>query len=173
MSVDERPTGYPKKEVEFYFWIHRAFRKYVEVSMDVILVGLVLIDFVLIGKIISSLGMSLLDGSVDFSFIVSEIMFIFILIEVLRLLIIYFEFHKVAIDTMVELAIVATLRELILKGVTHIDAVILGITSVFLLVLGVLLRFGGIRCEQEVFSVYRPFLSKGVERKQKTSARES
>lgn len=170
MIRDEGPKEHPKKEIEFYFWIHRAFRKYVEFSMDLILVGLVLIDFFLIGKIISSLGMSLLGSSVDFSFIVSEIMFIFILIEVLRILIIYFEFHKVAIDTMVELAIVATLRELILKGVTHIDAVSLAITSLFLLVLGILLRFGGIRCEQEVFSVYRPFLSRGVERKQQIPA---
>lgn len=32
-----------KKEVEYYFWIHSAFRKYVEVILDFILIGLVIV----------------------------------------------------------------------------------------------------------------------------------
>jgi hypothetical protein len=38
------------KQAAFYFWIHSAFRKYIEVSMDLILVGLVLVTFVFIMK---------------------------------------------------------------------------------------------------------------------------
>lgn len=149
-----------RKEVEFYFWIHNAFRRYMEVIMDVILMGLVVVAFVLIVKTIYLLGMSIYKDT-DISYVISEIMFIFILIETVRLLIIYLEFHHVAIDTMVEIAIVSVLRELILKGVLHTEPVILGVTALFLLVLGLLLRLGCLRLDKELFSVYKPFRKKG------------
>lgn len=146
-----------KKEVEYYFWIHSAFRKYVEVILDFILIGLVIVSFILIGKTIYLLGMSIYETT-NISFVISEIMFIFILIETVRLLIIYLEYHRVAVDTMVEIAIVSILRELILKGILHVEPIVLASASLFIVVLGLLLRFGGLRQEREVFSVYRPFL---------------
>lgn len=92
-------------------------------------------------------------------------MFIFILIETVRLLIIYLEYHRVAIDTMVEIAIVSILRELILKGILHVDPIVLASASLFIVVLGLLLRFGGLRQEKELFSVYKPFLVRPFKRK--------
>lgn len=148
-----------KKEVEYYFWIHGVFRKYVEVILDLILMGLVIVAFILIGKTIYLLGLSIYETT-NISFVISEIMFIFILIETVRLLVIYLEFHRVAIDTMVEIAIVSILRELILKGILHVEPVVLAAASLFVVVLGLLLRFGGLRQEREVFSVYRPFLAR-------------
>ncbi len=161
--IHESEQGEKKKEnrqeVEYYFWIHAAFRKYVEVILDLILMGLVLITFILIGKTIFLLGESLYETT-NISFVISEIMFIFILIETIRLLIIYLEFHRVAIDTMVEITIVSILREIILKGILHIEPLVLTVAGFFILVLGFLLRYGSIRQEKELFSVYKPFLVK-------------
>jgi uncharacterized membrane protein (DUF373 family) len=88
-------------------------------------------------------------------------MFIFILIEVVRLLIIYLEFHRVAIDTMVEISIVSVLRELILNGILHIKPIVLVSASLLILVLMLLLRAGNIRYTgPEIFTEYRPFFTK-------------
>jgi uncharacterized membrane protein (DUF373 family) len=43
------------------------------------------------------------------------------MVEVVRLIIIYLEQHRVAVDLMVELGIVATLREIVLHGVTELS----------------------------------------------------
>lgn len=157
---DGMPANKEKKEVEFYFWIHNAFRKYVEVILDCILIGLVIVTFVLVGKTIYLLGLSLY-GQTNFSYILSEILFIFILIEIVRLLIMYLEFHKVAIDTMVEIAIVSTLRELILKGILLVEPLVLTTVSLFMVVLGLLLRFS-VRKDfnVETFTKHKPFFDK-------------
>jgi uncharacterized membrane protein (DUF373 family) len=97
------------KQPTFYFWIHSAFRKYIEVTMDIILVGLVLVTFVFIMKTIYLLG-QIIYKETNIPHVISEFLFIFILIEVLRILITYIEFHHVSVDVMVELAIVAILR---------------------------------------------------------------
>lgn len=59
----------PQKEVEYYFWIHSAFKKYVEVIFDFILIGLVIVSFILIGKTIYLLGMSIYETT-NISFII-------------------------------------------------------------------------------------------------------
>jgi uncharacterized membrane protein (DUF373 family) len=158
--ASEKASNKEKKEAEFYFWIHKAFRKYVEVILDCILIGLVVVTFVLIGKTIYLLGVSLYEKT-NISYIISEILFIFILIEVVRLLIMYLEFHKVAIDTMVEIAIVSTLRELFLKGVLLVEPLELTTVSLFMIVLGILLRFT-IRKDSnvETFTIHKPFFDK-------------
>jgi len=62
-----------------------------------------------------------------------------------RLLIIYLQEHRVAVDFMVELGIVATLREIILRGVTELEWQQVVALTTFLLALGALLRFGDLR----------------------------
>ncbi|HHN64741.1 MAG TPA: hypothetical protein ENK09_05215 [Nitrospirae bacterium] len=145
------------RQAEFYFWIHSLVRKYVEITLDVILIGLVLVTFVFIGKTIYNLAENIYNET-DIAFIISEIMFVFILIEVVRLLIIYLQYHRVAIDTMVEISIVSVLRELILNGVLHTRPVVLLATSALIVVLMLLLRIGGIRYPvPETYPEYRPF----------------
>ncbi len=137
------------KEPELYFWIHKVFRKYVEIIMDIILVGLIVVTFIFIGKTIYFLGISLYKET-NIAYTISEIMFIFILIEVVRLLILYLQFRKVATDTMVEIAIVSALRELILRGILEVQPIILAATSLFLIVLGFILKFIGIKERREI-----------------------
>lgn len=63
----------------------------------------------------------------------------------MRIFIIYIELHRVSVDIMVELAIAAMLREIMLKGVVELDtAKVLGI-SLLIVVLGMILKFGDIR----------------------------
>lgn len=58
---------------------------------------------------------------------------------------IYLQEHRVAVDFVVELGIVATLREIVLRGVVELRWEQIAALSVFLLALGVLLRFGDLR----------------------------
>jgi uncharacterized membrane protein (DUF373 family) len=168
MDMDNKQSIKSKKEIEFYFWIHSVFRRYVEVIMDIILMGLVLVSFILITKTIYLLSVSLYNET-NIAYVITEIMFIFILVETVRLLIIYLEFHRVALDSMVEIAIVSVIREIILKGFLHIEPIMITVASLFLIVLGLLLRFGGIKPEDEIYSQYKPFLPKCI-KGQKTNS---
>jgi len=77
--------------------------------------------------------------------VISEVLFMLVMIEVVRLLIVYLEEHRVAVDFMVELGIVATLREIVLRGVTELGWAQVVSLSAFLVALGALLRFGDLR----------------------------
>ncbi|MCX8026696.1 MAG: phosphate-starvation-inducible PsiE family protein [Thermodesulfovibrionales bacterium] len=146
-----------KSQGEFYFWIHSAFRKYIEVIMDLILISLVIVNFVFIIKTIYLLGISIYKDT-DIPHVISEFLFIFILVEVLRILIIYIESHHVSVDIMVELAIVAILRELILHGVFEIETLKLVGISLLIAILGFLLKFAGLRqCINIKSPTYKPF----------------
>lgn len=146
-----------KKRVEFYFWIHSAVRKYIEIILDIILVGLVFVTLAFIIKYVYLLWLSIFPD-IDVHHVISKFLFLFILIEMMRILITYIEFHQVSVDIMVELAIVTILREIILEGALKLETMkILGI-SFLIIVLGLLLKFGDIRrkTEDEVIE-YKPF----------------
>jgi uncharacterized membrane protein (DUF373 family) len=81
----------------------------------------------------------------DFREVVAEVLFMLVMVEVVRLLIVYLQEHRVAVDFMVELGIVASLREIVLRGVTELGWVEVLALTVFLLALGALLRFGDLR----------------------------
>lgn len=154
--TDEMNKTDERKEVEFYFWIHSAFRRYIEVAMDLILIGLVLVVLVFTIKTIYFLG-TIIYRETDIPHVISEFLFVFILVEVLRILIVYIEFHHISVDIMVELAIVATLRELMLHGVVEMDTIKIAGVSLLIAVLGLLLKFGGIRAAEKHVSTYKPF----------------
>jgi len=156
-KINELNTTEGKKQVVFYFWIHAAFRKYIEVSMDMILVGLVLVTFFFIMKTIYFLG-QVIYKETNIPHVISEFLFVFILIEVMRILIIYIELHHVSVDIMVELAIVAILREIMLKGAIELETIKIAGISLLITVLGLLLKFGGIRREtSNEERTYKPF----------------
>ena len=74
---------------------------------------------------------------------VGDILFILVLLEVFRLLVIYLEEHRVSVASMVEVGIVSTLREVILIGPLQIYWVLL-VLCAFLTTLGILLRYAGL-----------------------------
>jgi len=123
---------------------HPTIRKYLEVTQDAIVLGLCLMLFVAMGIKLFHLGQSMLRGT-DFALVVGDILFILVLLEVFRLLLIYLEEHRVSVETMVEVGIVSTLREVILRGALHIDWPQLLVVCAFIFTLAVVLRYSGIR----------------------------
>src|SRR5258708_18042839 len=122
-------------------------RKYLERVQDIIVLGLCAALFVAMLIKLFHLGKSLLSGT-DFSAVIADILFILVLIELFRLLIIYLEEHRISVATMVEVGIVSTLREVILKGPLEIDWRQLLVLCAFILTLGMLLRYSGVRTEE-------------------------
>jgi uncharacterized membrane protein (DUF373 family) len=92
----------------------------------------------------------LMIQGIDFSLVVGDILFILVLLELFRLLLIYLEEHRVSVSTMVEVGIVSTLREVILRGALHIEWLQLLVVCAFIITLGVVLRYSGIRSAPEV-----------------------
>ncbi|BAY35131.1 hypothetical protein NIES37_60170 [Tolypothrix tenuis PCC 7101] len=99
----------------------------------------------------------------DFHVVTADILFLLILVELFRLLIIYLQEQRISIGVAVEVSIVSALREVIVKGVLEISSSQVLATCAFLLVLGVLLflrvwlppTFEGIDPEQEVSKRYQ------------------
>lgn len=123
---------------------NRSLRKYLELVQDIIVLGLCAGLFIAMLVKLFHLGKSLLSGT-DFSLVIADILFILVLIELFRLLIIYLEEHRISVATMVEVGIVATLREVILTGAMQVDWRQMLVLSAFLLTLAVVLRYSGVR----------------------------
>jgi len=125
--------------------VHRIFRRFLEPAQDVLVLGLGLALFALMVRTLLGLLTELLRPAIDFRAVIAEVLFMLVMVEVLRLLIVYLEEHRVAVDFMVELGIVSTLREVILRGVVELEWAQVAALSVFLLALGAMLRFGDLR----------------------------
>lgn len=123
---------------------HVVSRKYLELIQDVIVLGLCAMLFLAMGIKLFHLGQRMLTGT-DFSLVVGDILFLLVLLELFRLLVIYLEEHRVSVSTMVEVGIVSTLREVILRGALHVEWQQLLVVCAFILTLAVVLRYAGIR----------------------------
>src|SRR5580704_16898436 len=123
---------------------HVAARKYLELIQDLIVLGLCAMLFAAMGIKLFHLGQRMLTGT-DFSLVVGDILFLLVLLELFRLLLIYLEEHRVSVATMVEVGIVSTLREVILRGALHIEWQQLLVICAFILTLTIVLRHAGIR----------------------------
>ncbi|MGB3638339.1 MAG: phosphate-starvation-inducible PsiE family protein [Rivularia sp. (in: cyanobacteria)] len=95
--------------------------------------------------------------------VTADILFLLILVELFRLLIIYLQEHRVSIGVAVEVSIVSALREIIVQGVLELSWTQVLATCGFLLVLGILLvlrvwlppTFDGIDPEQAITERYK------------------
>jgi uncharacterized membrane protein (DUF373 family) len=94
----------------------------------------------------------------DFPSVTSDILFLLILVELFRLLVIYLQEHRVSIGVAVEVSIVSVLREIIVRGILETPWNQVLAACSFLLVLGTLLiirvwippTFEGIDPEQRI-----------------------
>jgi uncharacterized membrane protein (DUF373 family) len=126
--------------------MHTTPRRYLELVQDIIVLGLcVALSVAMLIKLVH-LGQVLMRDT-NFSAVIADILFILVLLELFRLLIIYLEQHRVSVSTMVEVGIVSTLREVILRGPIEVFWPQMIVLCVFILTLGVLLRYAGIRQE--------------------------
>jgi len=124
---------------------HTITRRYLELTQDIIVLCLCVMLLGSMGIKLLHLGQLLVKGA-DFSLVVGDILFILVLVELFRLLLIYLEEHRVSVATMVEVGIVATLREVILIGALHIAWERLLVVCAFIITLVMVLRHAGIRC---------------------------
>ncbi len=82
------------------------------------------------------------EAGLDVRAILTDVLFLLILVEIFRLLMYYLRERHVAVGTMVEIGIIGVLREVILIGPLEVPwAQLLAVTG-FLIALGALLRFG-------------------------------
>ncbi len=125
--------------------VHRMARRFLEPVQDLLVLGIGLALFGLMVRTLVRLVREIFTPALDFRVVISEVLFMLVMVEVVRLLIVYLEEHRVAVDFMVELGIVATLREIVLRGVIELQWAQVAALSGFLLALGALLRFGDLR----------------------------
>ncbi|MCP9772012.1 phosphate-starvation-inducible PsiE family protein [Synechococcus sp. Tobar12-5m-g] len=104
---------------------YRVFRRVqvvqaLEAVQDLIAVSLCVSLFCAMALQMKSI-FSLLFTTFQFHEVTADILFILILVELFRLLIIYLQEQRVSISVSVEIAIVSVLREVIVKGVLETD----------------------------------------------------
>lgn len=128
-----------------YTGVHRLVRGLIEPLQDVLFVLLVLVLFGVMVRALLALGADVLSHGFSFRSVISEALFVLVLIELQRLLIIYLRDHHVSVDVMIEVTIVGVLREVLLSGSVEIEPRRLFAITAFVLALGVLLRFGDLR----------------------------
>ncbi len=102
-----------------------------------------------------------LFSTLQFHAVTADMLFILILVELFRLLIIYLQEQRVSIGVAVEIAIVSALREVIVKGVLETDWRQILAVCVFLMAMAVLL----------VVRVWLPPTFEGVDPEARISAR--
>jgi uncharacterized membrane protein (DUF373 family) len=156
-------NGHQSSTLPWYRWLNsdRVLRL-LETVQDFIIICLCvgLFSFMIIQ--LREMVLSLLPP-LDFQNVTSDILFLLILVELFRLLIIYLKEHRVSIGVAVEVSIVSVLREIIVRGVLETPWIQVLVTCVFLLALGALLvirvwlppTFDGIDPEQFISERHR------------------
>ncbi len=132
-----------------------------ETVQDLIVVSLCLGLFSVMVIQLRAMFISLLPP-LDFKAVTSDILFLLILVELFRLLIIYLQEQRVSIGVAVEVSIVSVLREVIVRGVLETPWSQILSTCAFLLVMGILL----------IIRVWIPPTFSGIDPEKRLSTRE-
>jgi uncharacterized membrane protein (DUF373 family) len=109
-----------------------------ETIQDLIVVSLCIGLFAFMAIQLRAMFLSLLPP-LNFPKVTSDILFLLILVELFRLLIIYLQEQRVSIGVAVEVSIVSVLREVIVRGVLETSWIQILAACAFLLVMGILL----------------------------------
>ncbi|MGD1943470.1 MAG: phosphate-starvation-inducible PsiE family protein [Leptolyngbyaceae cyanobacterium] len=140
-----------------------------ELVQDLIVVSLCIGLFCFMVMQLREMFLSLLPP-LNFPHVTADILFLLIMVELFRLLIIYLKEHRVSIGVAVEVSIVSVLREVIVRGVLEVPWVQVLAACSFLLVLGGLLvvrswippTFDGVDPEQVVSRRHRSRFAKDL-----------
>lgn len=119
--------------------IHALVRRTLENLQDVIASLLMVLLLLLALQTIWRIGRMALVEAAPTNQLLSEIIFVLILMEVYRLLIFYLREHRVSVALMVEVALISTLQDLVLKGAHEPEWLRIVGLSLLLIVLGGLL----------------------------------
>ncbi|NMG20651.1 phosphate-starvation-inducible PsiE family protein [Brasilonema bromeliae] len=115
-------------------WIVRNMEAFQDLIVIVLCLGLFAIMVMQLWVFFTTL-----EIPVDFKHVTAKILFILILVELFRLLMVYLEEHSIAVGVAVEVAIVSVLREVVVHGALEISGVQTASICGLLVVLGGLL----------------------------------
>ena len=156
----QKPLNAPSSN--WYVWLNKtAIVRALETVQDLIVVSLCLALFSVMVIQLRAMFISLLPP-LNFKAVTSDILFLLILVELFRLLIIYLQEQRVSIGVAVEVSIVSVLREVIVRGVLETPWSQTLSTCAFLLVMGVLL----------IIRVWIPPTFKGIDPEKRLSTRD-
>ena len=131
--------SYNNPSSNWYSWFNKSrIVRALETIQDFIVVSLCIGLFGVMVIQLRAMFISLLPP-LNFKAVTSDILFLLILVELFRLLIIYLQEQRVSIGVAVEVSIVSALREVIVRGVLETPWNQILSTCAFLLVMGVLL----------------------------------
>lgn len=136
--------------------------RFLELVQDLIVMSLCIGLFSFMVMQLREMFLSLLPP-LNFPRVTADILFLLILVELFRLLIIYLKEHRISIGVAVEVSIVSVLREIIVRGILETPWIQVMAACSFLVVLGGLLvvrawippTFDGIDPEQQVSQRHR------------------
>jgi uncharacterized membrane protein (DUF373 family) len=146
-----------------YAWLNRTkIVRILETIQDLIVISLCIGLFCFMVLELREMFFSLLPP-IEFQEVTADILFLLILVELFRLLIIYLQEQRVSIGVAVEVSIVSVLREVIVRGVLETPWVQILATGSFLVVLAGLLlvrawippTFEGIDPEKMIANRYK------------------
>ena len=147
-------------------WYRRLFRRRrivrnLEVVQDFIVIslGVWLLGAMLI--LLIEVFHSLFAPPLEFESVTSDILFLLILAELFRLLVVYLQEHRISVEVAVEVTIVSALREIIVEGVLEIHPEQILAVCAFLLVMGALLLV----CNQTLHAKDLPVFNQKKQRK--------
>jgi len=131
--------SYNNPSSNWYIWFNKSWIvRALETIQDLIVVSLCIGLFSVMVIQLRAMFISLLPP-LNFKAVTSDILFLLILVELFRLLIIYLQEQRVSIGVAVEVSIVSALREVIVRGVLETPWNQILSTCAFLLVMGALL----------------------------------
>lgn len=124
---------------QFFNWLTRSrLVSCLETVQDLIIISLCIGLFSVMVIQLRAMFISLLPP-LDFRAVTSDILFLLILVELFRLLIIYLQEQRVSIGVAVEVSIVSVLREVIVRGVLEAHWSQILSACAFLIVMAILL----------------------------------
>lgn len=154
----------------FYLWLNKNhIVRGLETIQDLFIICLCIALFSLMAIQLRAMFYELLPP-LNFQTVTSDILFLLILVELFRLLIIYLQEQRVSIGVAVEVSIVSVLREAIVRGILETPWDRILSACAFLLVLGALLivrawlppTFNGIDPEKRI-SIRNKMLARELE----------
>ena len=143
-TMSNAPSENPPKRVSAldlipHTQVHTVVRRILENLQDIVIAILMILLLILSLQSLWRLGKMAVVDSASTVDLLSEIVFILILTEVYRLLIFYLREHRISVVLMIEVALVSTLREIMLRGAHEFEWPRLFGLSILLAVLGALL----------------------------------
>lgn len=162
--------GHSSNSIPWYRWLNSDHViRFLETVQDFIIICLCIGLFSFMVIQLREMVLSLLPP-LNFPNVTSDILFLLILVELFRLLIIYLQEHRVSIGVAVEVSIVSVLREIIVHGVLETPWIQVLVSCIFLLALGALLiirvwlppTFDGVDPEQVISERHRSRMTSGA-----------